>query len=137
MKKVAKKVFIYSMVGLLQAGLFATVTEAAAKPNDLPPGYDQRKDPRKDNDKKKVSPDLKKNNDTKKVNPAPKKVDPPNMKDNNKHQQDIDRKTKAEKQRHESEMKRRPNESDRDWQKRQQQEKQRHEKNLKEIQAKK
>ena len=110
MKKIVKKVIVYSMVGLLQAGLFATVTEAAAKPNDPQPGYNQQQDPKKNNDPKK---------------------------DNNKNQQDKDRKIEAEKQRHENEMKRKPNESDRDWQKRQQQEKERHEKNLKGIQGKK
>lgn len=41
MKSVAKKVLIYSMVGLMQVGLFASVTEAAVKQNE-PTKYEQR-----------------------------------------------------------------------------------------------
>lgn len=93
MKKAVKKVIAYSLVVLLQAGLFASASEAAAR-------Y--------------IVP-----------------VQTPNMQKLDNH------KIQTEKDRHEKEMKRRPNESDREWKKRQQQEQQRHERALQEIQGRK
>lgn len=42
MKKLTKKLIIFSMVGLMQVGLFATAAEAAAPRPDDPPGFEQR-----------------------------------------------------------------------------------------------
>jgi len=43
MQSMAKKVMIYSMVGLMQVGLFATVVEASPR-GEGPPQYEQQRD---------------------------------------------------------------------------------------------
>lgn len=42
MKKLAKKLIIFSMVGLMQVGMFASAAEAAAPRPDDPSGFEQR-----------------------------------------------------------------------------------------------
>ncbi len=44
MKISAKKIVVYSMVGLMQVGLFASVAEAASPRHPEPPRYEQRYD---------------------------------------------------------------------------------------------
>lgn len=46
MNKLAKNLMIFSMVGLMQVGLFATVAEAAAPRHDNPPKFEQRNEQR-------------------------------------------------------------------------------------------
>jgi hypothetical protein len=106
MKIVAKKVVIYSMLGLMQVGMFSSV--AAAAPGPLHNDNSQRiayldRDDRHDRD-----------NDRK-----------------HKH----DERKRQENERHEREMKRRPHESNREWRERQEHEKDRHDKALREIAA--
>ncbi|WP_371380781.1 hypothetical protein [Sporomusa aerivorans] len=44
MRKIVKNLVVFSMVGLMQVGLFASAAEAAApRPGD-PPGYEHRND---------------------------------------------------------------------------------------------
>lgn len=106
MKMVAKKVILYTMVGLLQVGLFSSVAAAASGPihNDNSPRLahfdrDDRHD--RDDDKKRKYEERK----------------------------------REENERHEREMKRRPHESEREWRERQKQEKERHDRALREIAA--
>lgn len=44
MKSIAKKIIVFSMVGLMQVGLFATVAEAASPRQPERPRYEQRHD---------------------------------------------------------------------------------------------
>lgn len=113
MKFVAKKAIIYSMVGLLQVGMFSSV--AAAAPGSIHNNgsnrmaYHQR-DNRHDH-----------NNEQKRKHDEQKR----------KH----DERKRQENERHEREMKQRPHESEREWRERQRQEKDRHENALREIAA--
>ncbi len=106
MKMVGKKVIIYSMLGLMQVGMFSSV--AAAAPGPIHNNGAQRiayldRDDRHDHD-----------NDEKR-----------------KH----DERKREENERHEREMKRRPHESEREWRDRQEREKERHDNALREIAA--
>lgn len=106
MKIVAKKVIIYSMLGLMQVGMFSSV--AAAAPGPVHNDSSQRiayldRDDRHDRDD-----DQRRKHDERK---------------------------REENERHEREMKRRPHESDREWRERQEHEKDRHDKALREIAA--
>lgn len=106
MKSVAKKVMIYSMLGLMQVGMFSSI--AAAAPGPVHNDSSQRiayldRDDRHDRDD-----DQRRKHDERK---------------------------REEDKRHEREMKRRPHESDREWRERQEHEKDRHDKALREIAA--
>ncbi|HWR45171.1 hypothetical protein [Sporomusa sp.] len=106
MKIVAKKVIVYSMLGLMQVSMFSSVAAAAPGPinnNGLQRiAYLDRDDRHgHDNDQKR------------------------------KH----DERQREEKERHEREMKRRPHESEHEWRERQEREKERHENVLREIAA--
>ena len=106
MKSVAKKVAIYTMVGLLQVGLFSSVAAAASGPVHNDNSHRQTyldRDDRHD-----------RNDDRKRMH---------------------DERKREENERHEREMKRRPHESDREWRERQEQEKERHNNALREIAA--
>ncbi|QDR79591.1 hypothetical protein [Sporomusa termitida] len=107
MKMAMKKIIVYSMLGLLQVGMFSSV--AAAAPGSLHNNGSQRiaNLDRNDHDHKR-NEDRRRNHDERK---------------------------RQEKERHEREMKRRPHESNREWKERQEREKDRHDKALREIAA--
>jgi hypothetical protein len=109
MKIVAKKVIIYSMLGLMQVGMFSSVAAAAPGPlhNEVQRIAYLDRDDRHDRDQNRDG-DRKRNHDERK---------------------------RQENERHEQEMKRRPHESDREWRERQEHEKDRHDKALREIAA--
>ena len=106
MKLVAKKVVIYSMLGLMQAGMFSSV--AAAAPGPLHNNGFNRiafldRDDRHDHD--------------------------------NDRQHRYEERKREENERHEREMRRRSHESEREWHERQEREKERHNQALHEIAA--
>ncbi|GBG57053.1 hypothetical protein SPFL3102_03511 [Sporomusaceae bacterium FL31] len=105
MNKVTKKIITYSMLGLMQVGIFATAVEASPRYNNNPPNtiqFDDRRD---------------------------------NHRDDNDRRREHDDRRREENERHEREMKRRPHESDREWHARQERERERHEQALREIAA--
>ena len=113
MKFVAKKAIIYSMVGVLQVGMFSSV--AAAAPGVIHNNgsnrvayhqHDNRHD--RDNEQKRKHDEQKRKYDERK---------------------------RQENERHKREMKQRPHESEREWRERQRQETDRHENTLREIAA--
>ena len=115
MKNVAKKAVIYSMVGLMQVGLFASVAEAAMFNNsssqqvvqlDSRNGRDHDRD--RDNDRRRHEKERRRIHDERK---------------------------RVENERHEREMKRRPHESRREWRERQERERERHDRELRIIAA--
>ena len=107
MKMEMKKIVVYSMLGLLQVGMFSSV--AAAAPGPLHNDGSQRIAylDRNDHDRNRDQ-DRRRNHDERK---------------------------RQENERHEREMKRRPHESNRDWKERQEREKDRHNQALREIAA--
>jgi ABC-type nickel/cobalt efflux system permease component RcnA len=106
MKPLAKKVIIYSMLGLMQVGMFSSVAAAAPGPSH---NYESQRIAYMDRDDRHGH-----DNDRKR-----------------KH----DERQREEKERHEREMKRRPHESDHEWRERQKHENERHENALREIAA--
>ena len=105
MKKITKKVVTYSLLGLMQIGIFATATAAEASPfynhSQRPIQLDDRRDSHRDDDRR----------------------------------QEHDRRVREENERHEKEMRRKPHESEREWRERQEREKERHDQTLREIAA--
>jgi hypothetical protein len=106
MKLVAKKVVIYSMLGLMQVGMFSSV--AAAAPGPLHNNGSGRiafldRDDRRDHD--------------------------------NDRQRRYEERKREENERHEREMRRRSHESEREWRERQARENDRHNQALHEIAA--
>lgn len=107
MKIAMKKLVVYSMLGLLQVGMFSSV--AAAAPGPLHNNGSQRIAhlDRNDHDHKREQ----------------------------ERRREHDERKRQENERHEREMKRRPHESHREWKERQEREKERHDKALREIAA--
>ncbi|HWR06682.1 hypothetical protein [Sporomusa sp.] len=109
MRIVAKKVIIYSMLGLMQVGMFSSI--AAAAPGSL----------HNDNPQRIVQ------------------LDRHDRHDRDRHERDRrrehDERLRREHERHEQEMRRRPFESRREWHERQRRENERHNRELHEIGA--
>ena len=105
MNGLVKKMIIYSMVGLMQVGMFSSVAAAAQSPlhNDSSQriAYLNRHDHDRGNERK-------------------------------RHH---DERKRIENERHEREMRRRPHESEREWRKRQVRERERHDRELRIIAA--
>ena len=114
MKTIAKKTIIYSMVGIMQIGLVATVAEAATINNGSPSRVvllDSHHDRDRDGDK-----------------------DRDHDRDRER-QREHDRRMKAEKERHDREMRRHHGEGEREWHERQERERERHDREMREIAA--
>lgn len=105
MNGLVKKTIIYSMVGIMQVGMFSSV--AAAAPGPMHNNGAQRIAylDRHDHDR------------------------------GNERKRQHDERKRVENERHEREMKRRPHESRREWRERQEREKERHDKELRIIAA--
>jgi hypothetical protein len=106
MKILAQKTLIYSMIGLMQVGLFASIAEAATFHNNSSQQvvqFNSRHDRDRDRDQDR--------------------------------QREHDKRLRKENERHEREMRRRPHERERDWHERQERERERHDRELRDIAA--
>ena len=108
MSSVAKKVVAYSMIGILQVGLFSSVASAA-------PGWQQGRD-------------------SQQMERFHSRHDDKHDRDEEKRRQHEERQ-REEDERHEREMKRKPHESRKEWRERQEREKERHDQRKREIAA--
>lgn len=105
MKNIAKKIVIYSMVGLLQIGLGASVIEASPRHDDKDhQRYEQRKEHNRRIEEE-------------------------------KRRQEREWRIQEENRRHEEAMRRHHHESEREWHERQERERERHENTVHEIEA--
>ncbi|SMC51466.1 hypothetical protein [Sporomusa malonica] len=110
MNGLAKKAIIYSMVGIMQVGIFATAAEASALYNNGSGQIVELRSDRHDRDH-----DRRRHND--------------------ERRRQHDERRRIENERHEREMKRRPHESRREWHERQARERDRHDREMREIAA--
>ena len=113
MKILVKKTITYSMLGLMQVGLFASVAEAATIIHNNNSQQVIQLDSRQDSDRNRER----------------------NKDRDQERKREHDRRMKEEKERHDREMKRRPHENEREWHERQERERERHDKELREIAA--
>lgn len=105
MNSIVKKIMIYSLAGIIQVGLGATVIEASPLHSDGPQRI--------------VQLDNRDNRDNR----------------DNEKQRQKDERQRHENERHEREMRRQHNESEREWHERQEREKERHDNEMRNIAA--
>lgn len=110
MNGLVKKTIIYSMVGIMQVGLFASAAEAAAFNNNGSGQMVELRSDRHDRD-----------NERRRYQDERRRLH--------------DERRRIENERHEREMRRRPHETRREWRERQEREKRRHDREMREIAA--
>lgn len=110
MRNITKKLVAFSMIGLFQTGLGASIIEASPLIQNFPPAH-QQYDNRDNGDRSDRHDDRK------------------------EREREHDKRLREENERHEKEMKRHRHESEREWHERQQRENERHDRELGNIAA--